>query len=117
MKNTMNAMYAQLIYMLGMGFGLLLMPNLMLSIFGIPPTNEGWIRIVGALSLVLTIEYYPMLKQQNTTFFWGTVWSRYLFCATLVLLVALGYLEKPVVLFAILEAGLAVWTHFSLKKV
>lgn len=109
-------MYAQLIYMLGMGFGLLLIPNTILSLFGVPPTNDGWIRVVGALALALTVEYYTMIKQQNTTFFMGTVWGRYLFCAILALLVTMGYLEKPVYLFAILEAGLAVWTHLSLKK-
>jgi hypothetical protein len=116
MKNTINSMYAQLVYMLGMGFSLLLVPNFVLSLFGVSPTNDGWIRIVGALALTLVVEYYTMIQQQNTAFFMGTVWGRYLFCGILVLLVALGYVEKPVYLFAVLEAGLAGWTHFSLKK-
>jgi hypothetical protein len=116
MTNTINSMYAQLVYMLGIGFGLLLIPNTILSIFSVLPSNDGWIRVIGALALALVIEYYTMIKQQNTAFFMGTVWGRYLFCGVLALLVALGYLEKPVYLFAILEAGLAVWTHLSLKK-
>jgi hypothetical protein len=116
MKNAINSMYAQLLYMLGMGLGLLLVPNFILSVFGVSPTNEGWIRIVGALALALTVEYYFMIKQQNANFFWGTIWGRYFFCGLLVILVALGYVEKPVLIFAVLEAGLAVWTHFSLKK-
>lgn len=37
------------IYLLMLGAGLALLPNLLLSLFLIPPTDEVWIRVVGVL--------------------------------------------------------------------
>jgi hypothetical protein len=116
MKNIINSMYAQVIYMFCMGIGLLFVPNFILSLFGVAPTDEGWIRIIGALALALTIEYYAVIKQQNLDFFKGTVWSRYIFCGILVVLVLLNFVVKPVLVFAILEGSLGIWTHFALKN-
>jgi hypothetical protein len=117
MKNATNSMYAQIAYMVGMGVGLLLMPNFVLDLFGISTPTDGWVRVVGALALVLALEYYLMVKVENIDFYKGSVWGRYLFCAILAVLVTMGYLDKPVYLFAIAEAGLALWTQLSLKKV
>ncbi|OWY24254.1 hypothetical protein C7N43_16355 [Sphingobacteriales bacterium UPWRP_1] len=116
MKNVSSAIYAQLIYMLGMGVGLLFFPNLLLGIFSISPATDVWVRVVGALALVLTFYYYTMLRQQNTTFFWATVWGRYAFCITLAGLVAFGFGETPLYLFAALEFLLAGWAHFALTN-
>ncbi|OWY22905.1 hypothetical protein C7N43_05375 [Sphingobacteriales bacterium UPWRP_1] len=116
MKNVSNAIYAQLIYMVGMGLGLLFFPNLLLGVFGISPATEVWVRVVGALALVLAYYYFTMLRQQNTVFFWATVWGRYAFCLTLAGLVALGFGEKPIYLFAAFELLLAGWAHFALSQ-
>jgi len=37
--------------MLALGLGLLLVPNLLLGLFGFPPSREVWIRVVGLLVL------------------------------------------------------------------
>ena len=37
------------VYLLGLGILLALVPNLLLSPFGIPPTNEVWIRVLGVV--------------------------------------------------------------------
>ncbi len=109
-------MYAQLAYMLGMGIGLLLMPNFVLSLLGISPASDNWIRVVGALALTMSLEYYWMIKQQSVPFFWASVWGRYLFCSLLIIIVTLGFVEKPVYALAALEIGLTIWTHLSLRK-
>jgi hypothetical protein len=116
MKNATNSMYAQVAYMLGMGIGLLFMPNFVLDLFGISAVTDNWVRVVGALALVLALEYYCMVKVENVDFYNASVWGRFLFCAILVLLVTMGYLDKPVYLFAVAEAGLALWTQMALKK-
>ena len=38
------------IYLLGLGIGLALFPNLLLSLFGVALTSEIWIRVVGILA-------------------------------------------------------------------
>lgn len=116
MKNLQTSMYAQVAYMLGMGLGLLVIPNLLLPLFGLPQTTDVWVRVLGALALVLCTYYYAMIKQQNTTYYRATVWGRYGFCVALVALVVLGYGAKPMLIFAVAEAVLAGWTHFALGK-
>jgi len=51
MKNVITSMYAQLIYMMGMGVGFLFLPHLVLPLFGFADTSEVWIRVLGALVL------------------------------------------------------------------
>jgi hypothetical protein len=43
-------------YLIALGLILLVVPNLLLGLFGIPATNEVWIRVVGMLLLILA--YY-----------------------------------------------------------
>lgn len=114
MKNVQTSMYAQLVYMLGMGLGLLFIPNLLLPVFGLAEPADVWVRVLGALALVLCTYYYAMIKQQNTTYYRATIWGRYGFCAALTALVVLGFAEKPLLIFAAAEAALAGWTHFAL---
>ena len=45
------------IYLLVMGFVLVVMPNHLLSLFQLPETNEVWIRVVGMLILILGLYY------------------------------------------------------------
>lgn len=43
------------IYMFAMGTTFLLIPNVVLPLFGYPPTNEIWIRVVAMLSIALFV--------------------------------------------------------------
>lgn len=116
MNSLVSAMYAQIFYMIGMGVGFLFIPNIILPLFGFAPSNEVWIRILGALALCFASYYYAMTSQQNITFFWATVWGRYGFCACLAVLVLLQIGPTPLYLFAALETVLAIWTHWALLK-
>ena len=46
-------MYAQIVYMAGMGLPFLVAPNIMLPMLGLEPTNDIWIRVLGMLALAL----------------------------------------------------------------
>lgn len=116
MKNLQTAMYVQTLYMLGMGLGFLFIPNQLLPLFGLSVTTEVWIRILGALAAGFSAYYYAMIKQQNLTYYWATVWGRYWFCACMAALTFLGIGEKPLYLFAGLEASFALWAHTALIK-
>jgi hypothetical protein len=117
MNNLITSMYAQTLYMLGMGLGFLLIPNVILPLFGLNPTNEVWIRVLGALATGFAGYYYAMIQQKNITYFWATVWGRYWFCACLAVLAFLHTGLAPLYLFAMLETGLAVWAHLALRQV
>ena len=109
-------MYAQIAYMIFSGAGFLFMPNVVLPMFGIQPVDDVWIRVVGLLALVLASYYWVLTKNGVVPFFKVSVWGRYTFCAGLVALALLDFGEKPLILFAALETGLAAWTHLALKK-
>lgn len=117
MKNLLNSIYAQIGYMVGMGFGFLVMPNVVLPLFGFSPVDDIWIRVLGALAIGVAGYYFMMSRERSLPFFTATVWGRYWFCGCLFLLTALRFGEKPLYLFAVLETGLAVWTHLALSKI
>jgi hypothetical protein len=90
MKSAIRSMYAQAAYLLGTGLGLLLAPNFLLGLFGLPPAEEVWIRVLGALALTLLLYYFQMIRQAHRPFFEASVWGRYFFCACLIVLALTG---------------------------
>ena len=116
MQNVTNSMYAQIAYMIFAGAGFLLMPNVVLPLFGMQPVDDVWIRALGLLALVLASYYWVMTKNGVLPFYQVSVWGRYAFSAGLVVLALSGLGEKPLILFAALEGGLAVWTQLALRK-
>jgi hypothetical protein len=64
------------IYLGGLGLILLLVPNLILQVFGVPPTNEVWIRINGMFVLCLSFYYVQTARHELTVFIRWTVWAR-----------------------------------------
>jgi hypothetical protein len=115
MQKIYKSLYGQMAYTLFSGLQLLFVPNMLLSIFGFEPTSEIWIRILGMLVLVLTILYYGLAKYGNDTMAWLTVIERIIFCGGLIMFVLLGMAQKPLLLFAVFEIGLALWTWWELK--
>lgn len=113
MANWKNSMYAQIVYMAGMGLPFLFAPNLMLPMLGLEPTNEIWIRILGMLVVALVVYYTLSIREDNIAFARASVRGRLIFCLGLTGL-ALVYGQYIFILFAVLEAGLAVWTHRTL---
>lgn len=115
MANWKTSMYAQIVYMAGMGLPFLLAPNMMLPMLGLEPTNEIWIRVLGMLVLALVVYYTLSIREDNTAFARASVRGRLIFCVGLTGL-ALVYNQYIFILFAVLEAGLAVWTHRTLPS-
>lgn len=113
MTNWKTSMYAQIAYMAGMGLPFLFAPNLMLPILGLEPTQEIWIRILGMLVLTLVVYYTLSVRRNNLEFARASVLGRLVFCLGLTVL-ALVYDTYIFILFAILEAGLAIWTRRTL---
>jgi hypothetical protein len=116
MKQTIRSMYAQVAYMTGMGLGLLLVPDLLLTLLGMPPAADGWIRVLGALALTFAGYYFTLTRLEYAAFFHASVWGRYFFCSCLVVLAATGLGPRMLYLFAAAEALLAAWTQISLRR-
>ncbi len=97
------------VYLLPLGLVLVMSPNTLLALFGIPATGEVWIRIVGMLAGFLGVYYWR-------AFFVWTVPVRLsvpLFFGAFVLL----GLAPPVLLaFAAVDAAAALWTWAALRR-
>jgi hypothetical protein len=97
------------------GIGLIFTPNLILNLFGIAPTNEIWIRILGVLVFVLFILYPAIAKSRNEALIKATIYGRF-FAATSIIVLAIIYGAPTLILFALVDLATAIWTYFELKK-
>ena len=102
-------------YLSGLGLILLFVPNLILKVFGVPPTNEVWIRVNGMFVLCLSFYYVQAARNQLTAFIRWTVWARVaviFYFAAFVLLVSA---PKALLLFGLIDLLSAIWTWLALE--
>ena len=116
MQKTYISLYGQMAYVLISGLQLLFIPNILLALFGFPPTHEIWIRVMGLLVLILTIYYYSIARYGNDRVVWATVVGRLVFCGGLVVFVLLGLAKPAIIGLAVLETGLALWSWQELRQ-
>jgi len=116
MSRAAKSLFAFGIYLCGLGLLLLTVPNLILPLFGAPPTSEVWIRINGMFVLCLSFFYVQAARHGLTIFIRWTVWARVaviIYFAAFVLLVAA---PKALLLFGLIDLLSATWTWRALKK-
>ncbi|HMR58389.1 MAG TPA: hypothetical protein PLM56_07195 [Cyclobacteriaceae bacterium] len=103
-------------YLLGLGLILTAVPNLLLSTFQLPETNEVWIRVVGVIVFNIGLYYVFMAPQNNTTFLMLSVFTRAAILLWFIVFAVIGWAPYTLVLFGLVDAAGAVWTYTSLKK-
>jgi hypothetical protein len=104
------------LYLLGLGVVLVLMPNLLFSVFRIPATSEIWIRVVGVLVLEFSVCYILAAQRNWEGFIAITVPLRLsvmFFFAAFVFLVAA---PTALLLFGATDLAFALWTWSALRK-
>jgi hypothetical protein len=111
-----TSILGQMVYVIISGLQLLFVPNFLLGMFGIAPTSEIWIRVLGMLVLVLSIYYYAIYKKGDKEIVRATVQGRLLFCAGLVMFVILGMAPPVLIGFAVAETGLALWSLNEIRR-
>jgi hypothetical protein len=103
-------------YLALLGAGLFVSPSGMLAIFGQPPTQEPWLRILGIVSLVLGFYYVSAARAEVTPFFRATIGGRALGAVVFTALVVLGAAPRFVLLMAGLDGAVALWTWSALRR-
>lgn len=116
MKQVKTAMYVQTIYMAGMGLGILLMPQLLLPLFGFTSPAEIWIRVLGALILGFGYTNFECTRQEVVPYFWASVKGRLIFCTLLVIFGLLKLTQPAIFLLAAFETALVVWAALALNQ-
>ncbi len=116
MTRAAKSLFVFGIYLCGLGLVLLLVPNLILRVFGVPSTNEVWIRVNGMFVLCLSFYYIQAARNKLTIFIRWTIWARvaviFYFAAFVLLLSA----PKALLLFGAIDLLSAIWTWFALKR-
>jgi len=104
------------IYLFGLGLILLLVPNLILQVFGAPPTNEVWIRINGMFLLCLSFYYVQAARNDLTIFIRWTIWARVAVIIYFAAFVIFVSAPRALLLFGLIDLVAAIWTWLALKK-
>jgi hypothetical protein len=101
-------------YVLLLGIGLLLTPNVILSVFQIDETDEAWIRIVGLLLIGDGAFYWTAVQVEFTRLYRMSVGVRWGIAAGLIVL-AFTVGPWQLVLFALVDLLGGLWTHLALR--
>ena len=101
------------IYVFAVSTLLVVAPNVLLSVFGIAPTREVWIRLVGVLAFNIGI--YAWVCAGYRLFLEASVYTRALVCAASVVFALLGLVSPLIVLFGLVDLAGGIWTWLALK--
>ena len=103
-------------YLVPTGVGLLLMPNLLLSVFLLPDTQEVWLRVVGVLLINIGVYYWFAAAHDATQFFVASVYTRTFVFIAFCLFVFSGLAEGPLILIGAVDLAGAIWTFQSIRQ-
>ena len=116
MSRAATSVFVYGIYLVFLGLGLLIIPNTFLPIFGLPTTDEVWVRVGAMLLLILAYYDIQMARNEVTLFFRLTVHGRasvILFFAAFVLL---DLVQPILLLLGAVDLLAALWTAWALRS-
>ncbi len=101
-------------YLFVLGAWLVVVPNSLLALFGVPLVSDVWIRVAGML--VLLLGYYSVQAARHglTRFFSFTVHTRSAVIVFFAGFVALGLAKPILILFGLVDLAGALWTWRAL---
>ncbi len=116
MSNSAKSVFYFGLYLVGLGISLILFPNVLLNLFGVPSTSEVWIRVVGMLLLALSVYYIVSSRLELTPVFKVTMYIRSTILIFFTSFWLVGWVTPNIILFAVVDFMGAVWTYLALKK-
>jgi hypothetical protein len=116
MSKAARSLFIFGIYLIVIGLGFLVVPNVVLRLFGFPETSEPWIRVMAMLLLFLAYYYIQAAQNEMTKFFRYTVYARASVIVFFAAFVLLGLAQPMLLLFAAVDLLAAIWTWMSLRS-
>lgn len=96
------------------GLSFLLVPDFEFTMLGIDGEPDAWVRMVGALAVVLSIYYLAAARYELRPFYVATIIGRITFAA-FALIVAIGFGPWQIAIFGVLDIGGATWTYLAMR--
>lgn len=115
MKKTSTTLLVFGMYLVGMGLGLVLMPDFVLSTLGFPRTEEVWPHVVGALALVLAFYYISASRAGLDAFARMTVPARIGVFVLFTAFTLVGWAGPIMVALGLVDLLGALWTGSALR--
>jgi hypothetical protein len=116
MNNAAKSVYGFGLYLLALSVIVIVTPNTLLGLLGLPPTDEVWIRVIGVLVLILGFYFTQAARKGLTDFFRWTVYVRSSLILFLAAFVALGFAGPSLILLGVVDLLGAVWTALALRQ-
>jgi hypothetical protein len=104
------------IYLFGQGAALLLVPNTILPILGLPQATDFWIRIVGLISIFFGAYYVLAARMEWRPFFELTIVTRALVVAAFMIFAVTSIAPGSIVLLAPADVVFTIWTWVALRR-
>ena len=101
-------------YVLALGVWLVVAPNFILSLFGVPLVSDVWIRVAGMLLILIGYFYLQAARHALTPFFSLTVHARSAVIVFFAGFVLLGLAKPVLLLFGLVDLAGALWTRHAL---
>lgn len=104
------------IYLMLLGLALVLVPNQIITLFGMAPTPEVWIRVVGVLAFNIGVYYWFAARSECRPVYWASVYTRALVLVSFSVFAALHLSEPVLVLFGAVDFCGGLWTWYALRS-
>jgi hypothetical protein len=104
------------LYMGGEGIILMFAPNFLLSIMGVPSTNEFWVKICGLSLCVFAFYYIRSAMLEVKGFFQMTLYGRTLQLVLFTILFFKDGIGIMLLVSSFVEFLSAIWTYYALKQ-
>lgn len=116
MSKAARSLFVFSLYLFVLGLVILIIPNTLLGVFGLPPTQEVWIRLVGMMLLILVPYYMQAVRHELLPIIQLSVYVRASVILFFVALVSLGLASPLLILFGVVDLAGATWTWFALRS-
>ena len=103
------------VYVMGTGAAFVVAPNAVLSLFGVPPSTEPWVHVVGVLAFMIGIYAWVGGRHDHRPFLVASVVTRALVFTAFTSFVLLGVAPPALALFGLVDLAGALWTGLALR--
>jgi hypothetical protein len=114
MSRSATSIFVYSFYLIGQGLLLLIAPNLAMNLFGLPPTQEVWVRVLGYSLLPIAAYFLAAARREVTEIFILSIIFRLALPVVFGAFVALGYAGPALLLLTPFDVLFALWTAWGL---
>lgn len=104
------------VYLFALGLGGMLVPDTMLRLVGMPPTQEVWGRVASLLVFNLALLYVWIIRTRSDAMIGFTVVTRQIVLVGLTLFVAAGFAPPNLIIFGVVDALGGLWTWTAWRR-